>query len=88
MQSHPFDCVIATSGIENTVKLWAPTRKTPNKLKKLDKIIERNQSRARERADVLPLSIIRQLTRIRSEMIREQEEGNDEEAVPPGCVNQ
>ncbi|XP_022976302.1 WD and tetratricopeptide repeats protein 1-like [Cucurbita maxima] len=25
VQSHPFDCAIATSGIDNTIKLWTPT---------------------------------------------------------------
>jgi WD and tetratricopeptide repeat-containing protein 1 len=30
VQSHPFDCVIATSGIDNTIKLWTPRAGEPS----------------------------------------------------------
>ncbi|KAK6938093.1 WD40 repeat [Dillenia turbinata] len=30
IQSHPFDCAIATSGIDNTIKLWTPTASVPS----------------------------------------------------------
>ncbi|KAM7253282.1 hypothetical protein ACFE04_008850 [Oxalis oulophora] len=30
VQSHPFDCVVATSGIDNSIKLWSPTAPVPS----------------------------------------------------------
>ncbi|TYJ35424.1 hypothetical protein E1A91_A05G235800v1 [Gossypium mustelinum] len=30
VQSHPFDCFVATSGIDNTIKLWTPTAAVPS----------------------------------------------------------
>ncbi|KAK8692391.1 hypothetical protein V6N13_075852 [Hibiscus sabdariffa] len=30
VQGHPFDCFVATSGIDNTIKLWTPTADVPS----------------------------------------------------------
>ncbi|XP_039010267.1 WD and tetratricopeptide repeats protein 1-like isoform X3 [Hibiscus syriacus] len=30
VQCHPFDCFVATSGIDNTIKLWSPTAAVPS----------------------------------------------------------
>lgn len=30
VQSHPFDCVVATSGIDNTIKIWSPLASIPS----------------------------------------------------------
>ncbi|KAJ4828567.1 hypothetical protein Tsubulata_029452 [Turnera subulata] len=30
VQCHPFDCVVATSGIDNTIKIWTPTAAVPS----------------------------------------------------------
>ncbi|MBA0720804.1 hypothetical protein Golax_008406 [Gossypium laxum] len=30
VQSHPFDCFVATSGIDNTIKLWTPSAAVPS----------------------------------------------------------
>ncbi|KAI3685755.1 hypothetical protein L6452_35013 [Arctium lappa] len=30
VQSHPFDCVVATSGIDNTIKIWTPLASIPS----------------------------------------------------------
>ncbi|GAV66810.1 WD40 domain-containing protein [Cephalotus follicularis] len=30
VQCHPFDCVIATSGIDSTIKLWSPSASVPS----------------------------------------------------------
>ncbi|KAJ9560336.1 hypothetical protein OSB04_005496 [Centaurea solstitialis] len=30
VQSHPFDCVVATSGIDNTIKIWTPLASMPS----------------------------------------------------------
>ncbi|KAL8261506.1 hypothetical protein R6Q59_025555 [Mikania micrantha] len=30
VQSHPFDCVVATSGIDNTIKIWTPLASVPS----------------------------------------------------------
>ncbi|KAG7397429.1 WD and tetratricopeptide repeats protein [Phytophthora boehmeriae] len=46
VQPHPFDACIATSGIENVIRLWSPTsgkENTPTKAQ-LEDILTRNQS--------------------------------------------
>ncbi|TMW89482.1 hypothetical protein EJD97_017119 [Solanum chilense] len=30
VQCHPYDCVVATSGIDNTIKIWTPTASVPS----------------------------------------------------------
>ncbi|KAL5558541.1 hypothetical protein UlMin_034752 [Ulmus minor] len=30
VQCHPYDCVVATSGIDNTIKIWSPTAAVPS----------------------------------------------------------
>jgi WD40 repeat protein len=30
VQSHPFDCAVATSGIDNTIKVWTPYTREPS----------------------------------------------------------
>ncbi|KAI4346223.1 hypothetical protein L6164_013292 [Bauhinia variegata] len=30
VQCHPFDCVAATSGIDNTIKMWTPSASVPS----------------------------------------------------------
>ncbi|KAK1554014.1 hypothetical protein Q3G72_006646 [Acer saccharum] len=30
VQCHPFDCVVATSGIDNTIKIWTPSASAPS----------------------------------------------------------
>jgi len=30
VQSHPFDCAVATSGIDNTIKFWTPCARVPS----------------------------------------------------------
>ncbi|KAI4307464.1 hypothetical protein L6164_030648 [Bauhinia variegata] len=30
VQCHPFDCVVATSGIDNTIKMWTPSASVPS----------------------------------------------------------
>ncbi|BFG19391.1 hypothetical protein CerSpe_056640 [Prunus speciosa] len=30
VQCHPFDCVVATSGIDNTIKIWTPSASVPS----------------------------------------------------------
>ncbi|CAH0478784.1 unnamed protein product [Peronospora belbahrii] len=46
VQPHPFDACVATSGIENVIRLWSPTsaeENTPTK-SELEDIVTRNQS--------------------------------------------
>jgi WD40 repeat protein len=43
IQSHPYDCVLASSGIEDNVKIWEPSLATQKSLEDLDKIIARNK---------------------------------------------
>ncbi|KAF3665899.1 WD and tetratricopeptide repeat protein, putative isoform 4 [Capsicum annuum] len=30
VQCHPYDCIVATSGIDNTIKIWTPTASVPS----------------------------------------------------------
>lgn len=30
VQCHPFDCVVATSGIDSTIKIWTPSASVPS----------------------------------------------------------
>lgn len=39
---HPFDCVLATSGIEDDVKLWTPTDVAPVNMAKVQQIVDNN----------------------------------------------
>ncbi|XP_023524081.1 WD and tetratricopeptide repeats protein 1-like isoform X1 [Cucurbita pepo subsp. pepo] len=68
VQSHPFDCAIATSGIDNTIKLWTPTAPVPSVVaggvvgpQAADVLaaIENNQRRlCRNREAILPFEIL------------------------------
>ncbi|XP_038899404.1 WD repeat protein iqw1 isoform X2 [Benincasa hispida] len=68
VQSHPFDCAIATSGIDNTIKLWTPTASVPSLVaggavgpQAADVLaaIENNQRRlCRNREAILPFEIL------------------------------
>ncbi|KAE8651395.1 WD repeat protein iqw1 isoform X2 [Cucumis sativus] len=68
VQSHPFDCAIATSGIDNTIKLWTPTAPVPSVVaggavgpQEADvlAVIENNQRRlCRNREAILPFEIL------------------------------
>ncbi|PWZ06540.1 WD and tetratricopeptide repeats protein 1 [Zea mays] len=59
IQSHPFDCAVATSGIDNTIKLWTPDANATSMVSgpELDVLsaIENNQQKlCRNRHFVLP----------------------------------
>ncbi|KAA0038676.1 WD and tetratricopeptide repeats protein 1 isoform X1 [Cucumis melo var. makuwa] len=68
VQSHPFDCAIATSGIDNTIKLWTPTAPVPSvvaggavgpQAADVLSAIENNQRRlSRNREAILPFEIL------------------------------
>ncbi|PSS31598.1 WD and tetratricopeptide repeats protein [Actinidia chinensis var. chinensis] len=68
VQCHPFDCVVATSGIDSTIKIWTPTASVPSFVAAgaagpendnvLD-VMESNQRRlCRNREMVLPLEFL------------------------------
>ncbi|KAL3690571.1 hypothetical protein R1sor_016880 [Riccia sorocarpa] len=54
VQCHPFDCAVATSGIDNTIKMWTPTRRAP------DASILDEESRVPESTDLLRIMDINQ----------------------------
>ncbi|XP_060578211.1 DDB1- and CUL4-associated factor 8-like, partial [Ruditapes philippinarum] len=47
LEPHPYAPILATSGLDHDVKIWAPTAENPTNLKGLKKLIKRN-SRERE----------------------------------------
>eukprot|EP01116_Phalansterium_solitarium_P012000 TRINITY_DN27921_c0_g1_i1.p1 TRINITY_DN27921_c0_g1~~TRINITY_DN27921_c0_g1_i1.p1 ORF type:complete len:764 (+),score=251.43 TRINITY_DN27921_c0_g1_i1:179-2470(+) len=91
---HPFDCVLASSGIERNVKLWTPTAQTPNPLTNLSRVIERNSERSSNTAHqyAIPLSMLRRM--VVSMRQRAQQEGqanvadSDSDDDEPGCAMQ
>nr|CAB3496849.1 unnamed protein product [Digitaria exilis] len=63
IQSHPFDCAVATSGIDNTIKLWTPDANSTSMVAgpELDvlSVIENNQRKlCRNRQIVLPFEFL------------------------------
>jgi len=82
IQGHPFDCVMATSGIEKYVKLWAPLDETPpandkNRLTEWQKIMETNKARVAEgiSGNAIPLSLFRTLLHHLRARERQRESG-------------
>jgi len=61
MSGHPFDPVLATSGIENHVKLWHPTLSAPRDLSQSAIIFARNKTRVDASSDRPAISLIRRL---------------------------
>lgn len=67
VQCHPFDCTIATSGIDNTIKIWTPSASVPSivaggggpeNADVLD-VMESNQRRlCRNREAILPIELL------------------------------
>ncbi|KAL5714321.1 Protein ALTERED SEED GERMINATION 2 [Ranunculus cassubicifolius] len=68
VQSHPFDCAVATSGIDNTIKLWTPIAESPSMIAggaagpetgDVLSVMERNQNKlSRNREVILPLELL------------------------------
>nr|GMD41351.1 WD and tetratricopeptide repeats protein 1 isoform X1 [Ipomoea batatas]GMD99565.1 WD and tetratricopeptide repeats protein 1 isoform X1 [Ipomoea batatas]GME00357.1 WD and tetratricopeptide repeats protein 1 isoform X1 [Ipomoea batatas] len=68
IQSHPYDCVVATSGIDNTIKIWTPRASVPSivaggaagpETSKVLDAMENNQRRlSRTREAILPLEFL------------------------------
>jgi hypothetical protein len=40
--------VLATSGIEKTIKLWDPSEEAPNSMKRKEDLFEKNKERVRQ----------------------------------------
>ncbi|XP_065057711.1 DDB1- and CUL4-associated factor 6-like isoform X2 [Rhopilema esculentum] len=53
VQPHPFDPVLATSGIDYDIKVWAPLSTEPNILMNIDEIISRNEKMLEETRDTI-----------------------------------
>ncbi|XP_031554372.1 DDB1- and CUL4-associated factor 6-like [Actinia tenebrosa] len=53
VQPHPFDPILASSGIDYDIKLWAPTADTPLQIDGLDEIIKRNEQMLEESRDTI-----------------------------------
>ncbi|CAN6465834.1 unnamed protein product [Victoria cruziana] len=68
VQCHPFDCAIATSGIDNTIKLWTPRAQVPSvvaggtagpETADVLSVIESNQHKmSRSREPISPFEIL------------------------------
>ncbi|KAF9599458.1 hypothetical protein IFM89_038552 [Coptis chinensis] len=68
VQSHPFDCTVATSGLDNTIKLWTASGQTPSivaggaagpETGDVLSVMERNQNElCRNREVILPLALL------------------------------
>lgn len=71
VQCHPFDCVVATSGIDNTIKIWTPTASVPSivaggaagpETADVLDVIESNQRRlCRNRETILPIGLLERI---------------------------
>ncbi|KAJ3061431.1 DDB1- and CUL4-associated factor 6 [Quaeritorhiza haematococci] len=50
VQPHPFDPILATSGIDKNIKLWSPTRRDAwNDFAALERVLKQNEERAQRR---------------------------------------
>ncbi|KAG8097136.1 hypothetical protein GUJ93_ZPchr0013g35771 [Zizania palustris] len=63
IQSHPYDCAVATSGIDNTIKLWTPdvnaTSIDDGPEIDVSSVIENNQRKlSRSRENLLPFELL------------------------------
>ncbi|XP_059631266.1 protein ALTERED SEED GERMINATION 2 isoform X2 [Cornus florida] len=68
VQCHPFDCVVATSGIDSTIKIWTPSASVPSivsggatgpETANVLDIMETNQRRlCRNREAILPFELL------------------------------
>eukprot|EP00741_Cyanophora_paradoxa_P012455 tig00020610_g12034.t1 len=64
VQAHPFDCVLASSGIDNSVKVWTPTREEATALPDRDRVLAKNKrALAHERNGMIlvPRSVLRRI---------------------------
>ncbi|KAE9457359.1 hypothetical protein C3L33_10732, partial [Rhododendron williamsianum] len=65
IQCHPVDCVVATSGIDNTIKIWSPTSPVPSimaaepETNNVVDMMESNQRKlCRNREMILPFELL------------------------------
>ncbi|KAK9109088.1 hypothetical protein Sjap_017148 [Stephania japonica] len=68
IQCHPFDCTVATSGIDSTIKIWTAQAQIPStvgggvagpEIGDVLRIVERNQNKlSRNREVILPLELL------------------------------
>ncbi|KAF0911231.1 hypothetical protein E2562_007999 [Oryza meyeriana var. granulata] len=68
IQSHPYDCTVATSGIDNTIKLWTPDAKATSMVAgpeiDVSSVIENNQRKlTRNREILLPFEFLERFRR-------------------------
>ncbi|KAK8528231.1 hypothetical protein V6N13_056922 [Hibiscus sabdariffa] len=71
IQCHPFDCFVATSGIDSTIKLWSPTAAVPSMVaggsagpetSNVLEAMESNQRKlCRNREAILPFELLERL---------------------------
>ncbi|KAH7849365.1 hypothetical protein Vadar_016831 [Vaccinium darrowii] len=76
VQCHPFDCVVATSGIDNTIKIWTPTSSVPSivaagsagpETNNVLDVMESNQRRlCRSREMILPIELLERPNKLNS----------------------
>lgn len=54
LEPHPLAPILATSGLDHDVKIWAPTSEEPTKLEQLKKTMKKNRKERKEEMDVEP----------------------------------
>lgn len=80
VQPHPFDPILASSGIDYDIKLWTPSAKEPMEPKDKDEIIGRNEKMLEESRDTItvPASfMIRMLASLNHARFGQQNQDED-----------
>jgi len=79
ISGHPFNCVMATSGIENNVKIWEPTCDTPADLTIAAEVAAANHTQRQQTStgNAIPLSVLRRL--IHTGLVRHGDSDDDDE---------
>jgi len=80
VQPHPYDPILATSGIDHNIKLWAPLSAEAADLSEVNNIIERNEQMLEESRDTItvPASLVLRMLASFGNMrgLRRQEESS------------
>eukprot|EP00798_Chlamydomonas_sp_ICE-L_P008194 gene8194-1456_t len=65
VQCHPFTATLATSGIEDVIRLWSPTAESTVERGDLQQVVTKNQERMNARSEIMRMNVLRQLLRTR-----------------------
>jgi len=79
LSGHPFDPVLATVGIDKTVKIWTPSAEKPTDLSGFEAIQTKNQETMRGRDNAGPFISISLLQRLMRAAHRRRQAGEDQD---------